>query len=98
MKEINMGQLVSLIHCKKCGSPIEINANQENVMCDICKENNNLKVNIGIDMATSKDITFRGIQKHAQCIRCINRNSSRCMNKDKFLIRECKNFIPMTDK
>lgn len=41
-----LGQLVSLIHCKKCGIPIEISVTQEYVICPNCKKTISLKYNI----------------------------------------------------
>ena len=46
----------------------------------------------------NKPVSLRKIQEHAQCIRCINRNSERCKSKDKFLIRVCYDFIPEVQK
>lgn len=43
MTEMNLGEIVSLAHCKKCGCPNEITFNQEKFICTACGENNNLK-------------------------------------------------------
>lgn len=39
---MNIGQLVSLIYCNKCGMRIEIYPNQEEVECPVCKNKINL--------------------------------------------------------
>ena len=51
MQEINLGQLTSLAHCKKCGCRNEITPNQENFICKACGEKHNLKVLFGMDLA-----------------------------------------------
>ncbi|UZP04374.1 hypothetical protein JW813_05035 [Clostridium botulinum] len=38
MKIEYLGQLVSLIYCKKCGTPIEIGVTQEQIICPNCKK------------------------------------------------------------
>lgn len=50
-KEMNLGQITSLVHCKKCGMPIEIHPNQENVVCKNCNKVINLKCIFGLDLA-----------------------------------------------
>ena len=45
-EKMSLGQIVSLIYCKKCHSPIEIYPNQETVECEYCKEINDLTLDL----------------------------------------------------
>lgn len=44
--KVCLGNFVSLIHCKKCGAPLEIFVNEESIECPYCKHKNNLIVDI----------------------------------------------------
>lgn len=50
-KEINLGQITSLVECKQCGMILEIYPNQESIMCDNCNKFINLKYIFGVDLA-----------------------------------------------
>lgn len=54
MQEINLGQITSLVHCRKCGVGIEINPHQESVICKICNTEINLRFDFGLDVAKDK--------------------------------------------
>ena len=42
---MNIGSLMSLISCNKCGYPIEIFPSQKEVRCKYCGKINNLEIN-----------------------------------------------------
>lgn len=46
----------------------------------------------------SEKKTLREIQRKAQCIICINKELEGCENKDIYLIRKCRNFIPKLER
>lgn len=50
MNKMNLGQLISLIHCKGCGTPIEIYPHQESIKCVICNKEINLVYDFGFDI------------------------------------------------
>ena len=56
MGKINLGQLVSLIHCKECGMPIEIYPHQENVKCPNCSKDISLVYEFGLDRSSSYNL------------------------------------------
>lgn len=53
-KDINLGQITSLIHCKGCNAPIEIYPSQGSIVCKNCNKIINLKYVFGLDLAKEK--------------------------------------------
>lgn len=53
-KEINLGQITSLIHCKWCNTPIEIYPSQKKTICKNCNKIINLKYIFGLDLAKER--------------------------------------------